>query len=789
VRAEALPTARPLPSEEVRELTGERLGYLDQAGVDQPGVDQPGAGQRVTGRSGSRSHRMALLRICLTGGLGLLLFLARLHGIRLNNMTGLGLISVLPVVSLVGLGLLVVAFVAMLARGRPHPAMLAVILLAVIFCLDGVTAIAEPLPRFATSYQVSGFVHYIAHTGHVAPGAAAYFSWPGFFALVAFAAGASGAHSLLPLLTWWPVVIDTACLLPFMLITRSLGIGWRARWFAAFLFSVGNWVGQDYFSPQSFNYLLYLSFVAILLTWFSGQPTARRSVANGSSGSAESAASGAAESVGQPVTNQVGGAQRAILLLVLIGIFVTSTVSHQLTPFLMLATCVGLVIVRRCTLRGLPVLLGVILIGWISFGTVAYWSGHLSTIFGHIGQISGNLSSSVGNRLVGTPVHQLVLYSRVGLPIAMAGLAVLGLLRRWRVRADNRALLVLLCVPVTAAALQNYGGEISLRIYLFALPAAAVLAACLFFPESKAGDRAHDSLAAARAASGGHADSLVPAGDAGGDRADSVVPTTRVSEVSRDPLVREAGADQRRHRARPVVQTVAAGLVAVSLAVLFLVARYGNDAFEQVPPGELAAMNYIYAHDHGGISLLWLSQPANVNATPEMPWQYRDITSVQFVAKQASRNPSDVAGVVTALRKLGRGSYLITTATEAAYLRQTGSYPADWATRFRAAMAAAPGIRVVFSNRTAAVYATRLPRGAPRARAAVSVGSAVSDSTAWTPVGLAVLALALLVLAMRAFIAECAPARRQLLRPLTLVSLPLLVLLILVVAERFVMLS
>ena len=36
------------------------------------------------------------------------------------------------------------------------------------------------------------------------------------------------------------------------------------------MFSVGNWVGQDYFSPQSFNYLLYLLFVALLLTWFAG---------------------------------------------------------------------------------------------------------------------------------------------------------------------------------------------------------------------------------------------------------------------------------------------------------------------------------------------------------------------------------------------------------------------------------------------------------------------------------------------------------------------------------------
>jgi hypothetical protein len=671
----------------------------------------------------------------------LLLFLAPLHGIALSRMSGLGLISVLPVASLAGLALLVLAFAALLARGHPDRAVLGVMLVAIIICLDGVTAIAEPLPRFATTYQVAGFVNYISQTGHVAPGAAAYFSWPGFFALIAFAAGAAGAHSLLPMLAWWPALIGALYLVPFMLITRSLGLSWRARWFAAFLFSVGNWVGQDYFSPQSFNYLLYLAFVAILLTWFSGRPTAMA----------------------------VGSAQRAILLLLLIGIFATSTVSHQLTPFLMLATCAGLVIVGRCTLRGLPVLLAVILIGWISFGTVAYWSGHLSTIFGHIGHVGGNLSSSVGNRIIGTPVHQLALYSRVVLPLVMAGLAIAGLLRRWRGRADSRALVVLLCVPVTAAGLQNYGGEISLRVYLFALPAAAILAAWLFFPASLAADRAVEPPAAA---------------DTGGGWTEE---SALAEPLTPEPLTPEPATPE--PATRRIARAVAAGLVGVSLAGLFLVARYGNDAFEQVPGGELAAMNYIYAHDDGGVSVLWLSQPANVNATPEMPWQYRDITRVQFVAMQASRNPGDVAGAVTALRRLGRGGYLITTATEATYLRQTGSYPADWATRFRAAMAAAPGVRVVLANRTAAVYTARLPADAPRARASVSTGGASSGWTSWTPAGLVVLALVLLVLLTRTFVATCLPAWRRLLRPLTLAALPLLTLLLLVVAERFVVLS
>ena len=77
------------------------------------------------------------------------------------------------------------------------------------------------------------------------------------------------------------------------------------------------------------------------------------------------------------------------MLAVLLGIFVVSTTSHQLTPFDMIAACLGLVVVRRCTITGLPVLLAVIVTGWISFATIGFWSGHLGVLFGDLGNLGG----------------------------------------------------------------------------------------------------------------------------------------------------------------------------------------------------------------------------------------------------------------------------------------------------------------------------------------------------------------------------------------------------------------
>ena len=199
---------------------------------------------------------------------GFALFFACLRGVDLTRMNGLGLLSVLPIGAIAGVVLLALAFMLGLALPRAYPAGLGAALAGVVICLDGVTAVIEPEPRFATSYQIAGFVDYVSRTGHTAPGLAAYFSWPGFFALISFLTGAAGTHSMLTLLRVWPMAIDLLCLPPLFLIMRNLRVSWRAQWLAGFLFAVGNWVGQDYFSPQAFNYLLYLVFVAILVNWF-----------------------------------------------------------------------------------------------------------------------------------------------------------------------------------------------------------------------------------------------------------------------------------------------------------------------------------------------------------------------------------------------------------------------------------------------------------------------------------------------------------------------------------------
>jgi hypothetical protein len=655
---------------------------------------------------------------------GFVLFLASLHGVALSRMNGLGLLSVLPGRALAGVTMLALAFVLGLARPRAHPVWLGAALVGLVICLDGVTTLVEPAPRFPTSYQIAGFVHYISSTGHANPGLAAYFSWPGFFALVSMVAGAAGTHGLETLMRIWPVMINLLCLPPYFLLMRNLRISWRARWMAGFLFTVGNWVGQDYFSPQSFNYLLYLVFLAILVNWFTQpRPSAQPRVVIPGLARVHRRLFGIlrpGESGPRPTTT----GQRAVLLTVLIGIFAVSTMSHQLTPFYLVGACTALVIVRRATLPGLPVLCGVILIGWISFAAVAYWSGHLSNVFGGVGNLGSNLTSSVGGRLTGsTAQHLITLHAREAIAAAIVGMALLGLLRRRAKGFDDRVLLAWFAMPILSIGLQSYGGEVALRIYLFLLPAACVLAACLFFADAKAG-----------------------------------------------PV---------NWRTVPIL-----ALLAVTLPVGFLLVRYGNEAFEQTPPGEVAASNWIYAHDGAGARVLWLSASPKVDVTPEMPWSYQDIGQVLYLPVQAPRDPASVSGLVASLRAAGPGSYLIATRTQGAYLQHSAGYPATWESQLSHQMSSAPGVRVALANSDAVVYTLDWPPGAqPRALPADTGRS--SPTTIATVAGLVLLGLLIAVLAVREFCRICLPQARQLTRLLTVASLPLLVLVLGDVILRF----
>lgn len=414
---------------------------------------------------------------------------------------------------------------------RRNVVLLSVALLAQVVLLHGAAAGAESIARFPTAWLHAGFTNQILVTGHTTPALDARFSWPGFFSGAAVFASGVGVEPI-ALLRWAPLFFAMVYLLPAALLFRSLSGSWRIRWTGLWIFTSVNWVGQDYFAPQSYGLVLYLTVLAVTCAAFlsprGGLPVRRlRDL---------SARLAARLRVGGMTGIQVSASpvQRATLIIVLAAAMAAIAMSHQLTPFMLFVALATLAATGRLRRPLLPVLALVITMSWISYGAVAYWTGHLDVMFGSTGQVESVVGSGISSRMIGSDVHRTVIDIRMGFSVVVWLLGAWGAVRATRKGPTGLTLAMLGFVPFGMLAVQSYGGEGVLRIFLFTSAPISLLAAHAIHDFCRAGRR---------------------------------VARARVAAV------------------------LALALVAMPS---FLVAKYGNESFERVTRSELATVQALY---------------------------------------------------------------------------------------------------------------------------------------------------------------------------------------------------
>lgn len=421
---------------------------------------------------------------------GIGLWAASLRSFDMGRINDLGLISLAPPPMLFGIALIALAFVLTVRLSSPSSGLTALSLLLLLVAVHGLPAFVEEAPRGAVAYLHAGFTDEIARTGRLLPEVDARFSWPVFFSLGALVTSIADVGSAIEFQRWAALASNLVYAVPLFVIFRSLSSDRRLIFTAIFMFLATNWIGQDYYSPQGFNYLLYLTVLAILLRWFHLRELPRRLarigfIARRSSSDAavlerEAGQGNAIQSL-VPVTP----GQRTALVAIVVLIMVVSVASHQLTPFALLAAIVSLTLLRRLSLGGLPVLLAVLIGIWISYMTVTFLAGNLPGLLKAIGDAGQSASQNVTSRLVGSEGHLLVVRFRLVMTLALWILAVAGAVRRFRAGHLDVEAIALAVIPFGLLLLQAYGGEMLLRVYLFALPFMAFLAAGLFFPSAE----------------------------------------------------------------------------------------------------------------------------------------------------------------------------------------------------------------------------------------------------------------------------------------------------------------
>jgi hypothetical protein len=212
-------------------------------------------------------------------------------------------------------------------------------------------------------------------------------------------------------------------------------------------------------------------------------------------------------------------------------------------------------------------------------------------MFGSFGQIGRTVDKGVSERVQGDTGHLVVLQVRQVFALAVWGLAGLGAWRLLRRRRGDLAFLVLAGAPFLLLFLQSYGGEVFLRIYTFSLPFMVVFVVALLAP---------------------------------------VWPV--------------------RHK---IVTAVLVAVLSAGFTGAFLLARYGNESFEQVRPADLRAVDWLYANATPGVTFVAL--------TSNVPWRSEHLEQYRYTPLGQDLGPDTTGAIEGAMRSNPRGAYLILT--------------------------------------------------------------------------------------------------------------------------------
>ncbi|MET0415691.1 MAG: hypothetical protein ABW022_06685, partial [Actinoplanes sp.] len=345
--------------------------------------------------------------------------------------------------------------------------------------------VAADVPRYPWVYKHIGVARYIDLHGSIDWSIDIYHRWPGFFSLSAYASWLSGTPDPTSWVGWAEPVF---CFLNALLVVSTVGaITGRARagWGAATIYTAANWVGQTYFAPQAFGFLLTCTVYAILLRHL------RKPSLNRPGGIAEHWAIVAVrgsvdETQLMPRPQPVWPAGRAIALV--LALFAVIVASHQLTPYMTIFGVGALVVIGGVRIWWLPMAMLAIAVGYLTLH-LDYVDDNFG-VFSSIDPFSNMQHSTLYDiePVAGKLYNDYAGWALTGLLAVLAALGAITMLRR-RLARQALLLLFLAAAPGVLIFGQNYGGEATLRVLLFSLPWVGGLAFAALDPWLAGGTR------------------------------------------------------------------------------------------------------------------------------------------------------------------------------------------------------------------------------------------------------------------------------------------------------------
>jgi hypothetical protein len=394
--------------------------------------------------------------LLLAGALAI--WLLSLSSVDVKNLGAAGLPPALPLMWYVSLAIGVLGTAVALSVPSPKPWVISAYILVVIIVLYATVPAIADAPQYAWTYKHIGVIRLIEGRGTVSPNVDIYNRWPGFFALAAVFSRVTDVDPL-SYAPWFEPITLVLDVTLVAAIAQTIIRDIRVTGCAALLFAISNWVGQNYLSPQALAYTLDLALMLIVVRQLTPGRAIAPSLMQGTEFLFRRSQADKALSSALPWSKRTS-------LLLLIGIDAVIIATHQLTPYIVVLQVGALTVIGVVRPRWLVLLLGAM--------TLAYLLPNLSYVSHHYGLFSGlnpidNAQVEPGSQTFRDWFHghvgQILSYTVAGL----TGLATIRLIRRGQAQRVL-PLAVLAAIPFLVLFGQSYGGEASLRVFLFSSP-------------------------------------------------------------------------------------------------------------------------------------------------------------------------------------------------------------------------------------------------------------------------------------------------------------------------------
>lgn len=610
-------------------------------------------------------HRARALRPALPLLAALALWLYAVRHTDVSRLDDYGLVTALHPGFWAGLVVLTAGFwYTVRDRGRPG-GWPAAYVLGLLVMERATQAVLYPTPLYAWAWKHDGVVDHLLTAGGLQTAdrigdMAVYDQWPGFFAAQAALVRLLGVDSAAMYMAWWPLASSLLLLFPLLLVYRTFTEDRRLIWTAVWLFSVANWVGQDYFSPQSVAFALHLGVLAVVL---------RRYGRSGGGGAGDSGRRG-----------------QAIWTVVLTVLVTAIVISHQLTPAMLVVSLLALVLLRRHR-DWVPVVTTVVIfLAWCLTAALPFLSAALPDMLRAVGDVGGNVETGYGATPTGAGAIATSWAARL-LSGCVLLLAAAGVWLQPVLRYRAMPLLVITAAPLPMFVASSYGSEMIFRVLMFILPGVAFFAAAALLPKVR-------TLAATEAAT-------EAAARARGD--------ARLRDADRVPARGSTG-DRSRSRFRTGFGIRVRGPLPVLLAgtLAFVPSYSGKDRVNYFPPQEVALVGQLFDEAPEG-SLV-------VAANRNYPLAYASYGSIdhywfleddrshvdEIVRDPAGTLATDMAGVDRPSR-----AYFLFTQGQLANSEMNGQLTGAQLSSVLDSVAASPRFRLVAENSAGSVYALR----------------------------------------------------------------------------------